>query len=434
MRSPPRGKRRRVAAAPSAVAGLLLSACAPALAPEALTVSDLRRASAAGETMVVARFHRADTGAGIFVGGPTSSVPAFIWRMEDRREARFGAMTGSPAAGAAGWVAQGLVPGSYYMEVGGGMAQAEGRAFTFSVPAGGGVAYIGSFPFACPYTTAAPCLAISPPQEEATAARPALPEVAGPRRAVIASPFRRDTAHAAWPAPMRIETGIDRVAVQTAVDWDDFASRAGSRGTFRAAGGIAGLGMSAGQAGQAGAIIAVPFFVGALGVVAVGGLVAGAEAIHRAQVERQWQPCLDALGEQAAPSMLERRMAEALSVPPGPSAARRGGDVPASAWQVQLTRVVLRRCAGAGLYGVEVGMRWTAPGREARFMRRVDGAPDVPGLASSSPARWETPTDGDAPCRPLAEYCRPEGEPLVMRDVIDAVAAARDAILGARRP
>jgi hypothetical protein len=409
---------------------LAVAACAPVLAPVELTPADLRRAAGGGEVLVLARFHRADTGEGVFVGGPAASVPAQVTRIEDGQARAFGGTTAAAAAGARGWVLQALPPGAYYLTLGTGDAQGEGRAFTFAVPAGAGVAYVGSFPFDCAYTVAAPCQAIGAPVAEAAAALPALPDGLGPARPLPAARFSIAAAARGWPAPAAITAGIDAVAVRSAINWEDFVSREGSRGTFRVAGGMAALGVQALQGREVGLIIAAPFFAASLGTVAVGGLVAGAEAIHQATVEREWRPCLEGLNAQASPAAIGPRLAAALAVPP-PAPARRGAEAPAASWRAEVTRIVLRRCGGSG-YGVEVATRWTAPGRELRFLREVPGAPPLPGLVFPHRMPWEAEAGERAVCRPLADYCAAGGPPLVAEAVAEAMAAARDALLAGR--
>lgn len=406
-----------------------LAACAPIRAPEELTPRDLQRAAAAGQVPVLARFHRADTGEGIFVGGQTASVAAFVTRMEDGRRERFGSTTASADAGARGWVLQPLAPGTYYMVLGGGEVQGAGRAFTFSVPAGA-AAYVGSFPFDCPYTVAQPCQDMAPPVAEPTAAHPPLPEGLGAVTTRLAERFDLRSAATGWPAPASIVAGVDSVAVQSAINWEDFVSRAGSRGMISIAGGFARVGGAAVQGGrEVGLLVGAPFFAAAVGSVAVGALAAGAEGIHTAVVVRQWQPCLEGLSGQAAPSAIGPRFAEALALP-APS-RRPTGSTPAP-WRADVTRIVLRRCAEPGHYGVEVATRWTAPGREARFLRRIPNAPELRGLVFPVRMPWETEAGGPAPCRPLAEYCQPQGRPLVADAVVEAVTAARDALLAGR--
>ena len=424
-----RSRRAREMRSPGLLVGLALAGCAVARAPVELTAADLRRAASGGEVLVLARFHRADTGDGIFVGGPTASVPAMVTHIEDGRSQRFGTTTASAAAGARGWVLQPLTPGEYYMTLGAADAQAQGRAFTFTVPAGAGAVHVGAFPFNCPYTDAQPCQSIAAPVVEPEAAHPPLPGGGGPAATRLAERFDLAGATRNWPAPSSMASGIDSVAVQSAINWEDFAGREGSRGTFRVAGGMAELGFAAAGGGSAGAIIAAPFFAAALGTVAVGGLVAGAEAIHRSAVEREWRPCLEALNGQMAPATIGPRLAGALAVPP-PMPTRRTAEAPAATpWRIDVTRVVLRRCAEPGEYAVEVATRFTAPGREARFLRRVAAAPALPGLAFPERMPWEAEAGGAAPCRPLAAYCRAENGASVANDVIAAATAARDMLL-----
>ncbi|MBR0673915.1 hypothetical protein, partial [Neoroseomonas soli] len=272
------------------------------------------------------------------------------------------------------------------------------------------------------------------PVADPPAARPPLPAFPGPQRTALAAPFSIAEAQRGWPAPARIEPGTDRTAWQAAINWEDFASRAGSRGTFGVAGGIASVGMQAGASGGPyGALFALPFFAGALGVAALGGVVAGAEAIHRGQVQRDWRPCLEGLAAQAAPEALERHLAGTVTPPPPPApSGRRGAAPPVAMWQVRLTRVVLRQCREAGHYGVEVGTLWSAPGREARFVRPVAQATPSPSLTWSQPAPWEGAAGGEADCRPLADYCRPENASLVAQEVMAATTAARDLLLQSR--
>jgi hypothetical protein len=424
MRSPRGGDLRRIGLVVTAA----LAACAPIRAPEELTPRDLQRAAAAGQVPVLARFHRADTGEGIFVGGQTASVAAFVTGMEDGRRERFGSTTASADAGARGWVLQPLAPGTYYMVLGGGEVQGAGRAFTFSVPAGA-AAYVGSFPFDCPYTVAQPCQDMAPPVAEPTAAHPPLPEGLGAVTTRLAQRFELSRAALGWPAPSGIATHVDPVAVQSAVNWEDFVSREGSRRVLSDAGALADVGMIAMEGRELGAIIAAPFFAAALGAVAIGGLASGAEAIQLSAVERQWRPCLESLSGQMAPAAIGPRLAEALAVPPSAPARRPAEATP---WRADVTRVVLRRCSEPREYGVEVATRWTAPGREARFLREVPSAQWVPGLAFPSRMPWEAAAGGPAPCRPLAEYCQPQGRPLVADAVVEAVTAARDALLAGR--
>jgi hypothetical protein len=418
------------------VSALALAACAPVLAPVELTPAELRRAASGGDVLVLARFHRADTGEGIFVGGPAASVPAQVTRIEDGQARPFGATTGAAAAGARGWVLQALPPGAYYLTLGSGDAQGEGRAFTFAVPPGAGTAYVGSFPFDCPYTAAQPCQAVGAPVAEVAAVLPGLPEGTAPAQPLPAARFSVAAATRGWPAPAGIATGIDQVAVRSAINWEDFVSREGSRQTFRAAGGMAAVGASiirasGSQTAELGLVIAAPFFAASLGTVAVGGLVAGAEAIHRAMVEREWRPCLEGLNGQAAPATIGPRLAAALATPP-PAAGRRGAELSAAPWRAEVTRIVLRRCGEAGQYGVEVATRWTAPGRELRILREVPGAPPMPGLVFQNRMPWEAEAGGPATCRPLADYCAAGGPPLLADAVVEAVAAARDALLESR--
>lgn len=416
----------------SAAAALALAACAPARAPEPLTAADLRRAGSGGEVLVLARFHRADTGEGIFVGGQTASVPAHVTRMEDGQSRRFGATTASAEAGARGWVLQPLPPGNYYMTLGsGGGSGGAGHTYTFWVPPAPGAAYIGSFPFGCVYTVDRPCDDIRPPLADPEEARPPLPEGTGAARTHLATPFARETVIAGWPMPSSITAGIDSVAVQSAINWEDFVSRDGSRRTFRTAGGIAAIGVYALEGREVGAIVAAPFFAASLGTVAIGGLVAGAEGIHRAVVEHQWQPCLVGLSAQTAPTAVGPRLSQALAVTP-PAVPRGADAVSAAPWRVDVTRIVLRRCATAGEYAVEVAARWTAPRREARFLRQVPGAPPMPELTFPSRMPWENQAGGPATCRPLAEYCQAGGPPLVADAVVEALVAERNALLAGR--
>uniref|UniRef100_UPI0018DF6E19 hypothetical protein n=1 Tax=Roseomonas rosulenta TaxID=2748667 RepID=UPI0018DF6E19 len=125
------------------------------------------------------------------------------------------------------------------------------------------------------------------------------------------------------------------------------------------------------------------------------------------------------------------RLAEALAVPT-PATGRRGAETSMAPWRADVTRLVLRRCAEAGAYGVEVATRWTTPGHEARFLRGVPGAPPLPGLVFPYRMPWEAEAGGPATCRTLAEYCATGGAPLVADAVIEAVSAARDALLAAR--
>ncbi|WP_137127926.1 hypothetical protein [Roseomonas sp. HF4] len=412
------------------VATAALAACAPPRVPVELTPHDLQRASSRGEVLVLARFHRADTGEGIFVGGQTASVPAMVTRMEDGRTQRFGTTTAWSPAGARGWVLQALPPGSWYMTLGGGNQQNDGRAFTFMVPAGGGPAYVGSFPFDCPYTVAQPCQAIGTPRAEPAAERPALPEGTSPATTRLAVRFDRRSAAAGWPAPSSITAGINSVAVQSAINWEDLVSRAGSRGMMYIAGGFARIGASAVEGGrEVGIIVGAPFFAAALGSVAIGALAAGAEGLHTAVVVREWQPCLEGLNAQTAPAAIGARFAEALALPAASRRATAGGAAP---WTAEVTRVVLRRCNEAGQYGVEVATRWTAPGREARFLRDIPNAPDLRGLVFPDRMPWEAEAGGPATCRPLAEYCQAQAGALVTDAVVEAVTAARDALLAGR--
>jgi hypothetical protein len=381
---------------------------------------------------VLARFHRADTGAGIFVGSRAASVPAQVTRIEDGQARTFGGTTGATEAGARGWVLQALPPGAYYLALGAGDAQGAGRAFTFAIPPGpGGAAYVGSFPFECPYTAAQPCQAVGAPVAEPAAALPALPDGAGPARPLPATRFSVAAAARGWPAPSVVTAAIDPVAVQSAINWEDFVSRQGSRQVTRTAGGIAAIGGAALQGREVGLIIAAPFFAAALGTVAIGGLAAGAEAVHSAVVERSWRPCLEGLTAQTVPAAIGPRLAEAMAVPP-PAAVRRGAEATLAPWRADVTRIVLRRCQDAGDYGVEVATRWTAPGREARFLREVWGAPPLPGLAFPSRMPWEALAGDRATCRPLADYCAEGGAPLVADAVVEAVVAARNAVLAGR--
>ncbi|MBR0659146.1 hypothetical protein [Neoroseomonas oryzicola] len=415
----------------SAAAALALAACAPARAPEPLTTADLRRAGSVGEVLVLARFHRTDTGEGIFVGGPTASVPAFLTRLEDGREERFGGSAPSVPAAAAGWVIQPLRPGAYHLTLGGYGAPEDGRAFLVTVPSGGGVTYIGSIGFDCPYTVDRPCRRLAAPVEEPLAARPALPGTSGAQQVSLARRHEAREATRGWPPPSRIEVAVDRASVRSAIDWEDLVGREGSREVIRAAGGIGGLGVAGAQGGSAGAILMAPVFAVALVTVAVGGIAAGAEAAHRSAVEHQWRPCLDALGEGVPASAIEARIPPATWDEAGSGGRQRSR--PTVAWQVEVTRVVLRRCPGEGLaYGAEVGMRWTTPGREAHITRAMRYPPSAPGLRFQVPPVWELPVTEGVTCRPLADYCRPEGAGLLAADVADAVAAARDVLLQPR--
>jgi hypothetical protein len=79
-----------------------------------------------------------------------------------------------------------------------------------------------------------------------------------------------------------------------------------------------------------------------------------------------------------------------------------------------------------------VATRWTAPGREARFLREVPGAAPQPGLIFPYRMPWEAEAGGPAACRPLADYCAAGGAPLVADAVVEAVAAVREALLAGR--
>jgi hypothetical protein len=70
-----------------------------------------------------------------------------------------------------------------------------------------------------------------------------------------------------------------------------------------------------------------------------------------------------------------------------------------------------------------------APGREAWFLREVPGAPPLPGLVFPARMPWEALAGGPAACRPLTDYCAAGGVPLVADAVLEAVVAARDALL-----
>ncbi|MBR0674206.1 hypothetical protein, partial [Neoroseomonas soli] len=169
------GARRARRAAAIGTAGSLLSACVQQSGPVPITTGEIRRAATAGETLVVARFRplvnvAATPAEEPAMGGKPAALPragsagadhprATAWRIEDGRPADIGGSSPSEAGGVEGWIAQPLPPGSYFMQFlpAYGFPGQPGQGFTFAVPPGGGVTYIGSFGGNCGGPGSAPC-------------------------------------------------------------------------------------------------------------------------------------------------------------------------------------------------------------------------------------------------------------------------------------
>jgi len=349
-----------------------------------------------------------------------SSTGQTIWRPVSRQRTQAG-----------DWWQAALAPGRYVIRF------ADGTSAAFQVPVQASRVYIGSLRPDCVTGTYVP--GCEPPglvqDESATAAEilgAQAQTLAGPVTA-LSRPFDIGAARRGWPAASGIVASTSPDAWQASMNWHEFIDRGGSRFFLGSGVGTAVLGLQIGSALSVptagyGMLVAVPFLGLGAGLGAIGLAAAVGEEAAEEFRRHQLTPCLEGLASQLAAPALDQRIASSVRPPeaaPSRAARPRGAAVP---WQATVTRLVLRRCGDRGSYGLEVASRWTAPGRDARFVRSVSGAQSEPQLNYPRPAPWETVAPTEAPCRPFVRYCEPDGADLLRQDVIDALAAARDTI------
>ncbi len=393
----------------------------------------------------------------------------------------------SRAAAAEGWSVLGPLPGRYFLRLRAAGAAAEGgqRDFTFTVPQTPGTFFIGTVTIDCSSPIAqgpgAGCRIGDVPADETAAAAAMLaaenPAAGVPVRRLV-RPYPQRLA--GLPAPMAPRVNVDTRLWLAAIDWSVFttasevpvpppvvapapgepeAGRGGSEdfagarmtSTFIAAAIIAPMAAAA----ALGPILAVGVMAGAVIVGVPVGLIARAirddqerrrqQADARAQAEalraaalaqEQWGPCAAGIAATLAPENVERRLLETLA--PGREAGRRAA-LPGP-WQATVSRVIFRHCGTApDSHGVEVATRWTAqraedtePVFDVAYTRSVTGAVADPRLRFSTPPPWELPVATQAACRPLAAYCGAGGSALLLREVVQGVTEARDAIMAGR--
>jgi hypothetical protein len=405
--------------------------------------ADAGAAVSQGRTYVVARFQR-NSGQGVAVSpypNPAAGSLIAVQRMDTGEPVRFGTRSLSPEALEAGWVAEPLAPGRYFMLVRPNWRNPSGRdrRFVFDVPDGTGAVYIGTFAMDCG-DAGAVCGVIGNVLTEREGSIPPVPGLAQQPVSRLASSWPPARAFTGWPPPARIEATVAMDAWKPGFGWRSLVgdeASAAARRTSRQ------FGDAAWQASRGsdptGAIIAAPF---ALGAVAAGAAASRAGSQERAAAtaaEGRWGACIERLGA-ALPSGIRIGIgAQGASA----AAAVRRPAAQATVWHATVTRVTLRACATPGHLGVEVATRWTAADREAMFVRTVSGARIVSAETDQMrqgsippmfawPASWETPVGPQAECRPIEVVCAPNGAGLVRRDVEDALVAARDHLMRPR--
>jgi hypothetical protein len=264
-----------------------------------------------------------------------------------------------------------------------------------------------------------------------------LPDLPPPARLGVARPDRIASVEAAAPR----DGGT--------VDWRELAGDTASEAAFRTAVGSLGAASAFGGAGPAGMVLAAPFVAVSVLAAGIGVLEMAAADIRQSGAQAGWGECANRIGEALSADALVPRLRAALpadTLPPGaqPAARRRGAGEPPTTignWRVSVERTEFRRCGRAEpvQFGVDVASRWTAsapgrsePGYDATIVMQAAGGFEDERRQARRPRPWETVLPATLPCRPLASYCAAGGAAALTQDVVDAVAAAQDAIAKAR--
>lgn len=430
MRSPRRGRTRRIACA---AAGLLLAGCETAArqyiheqaygGPGSLAIL-LRVTDPPGGPARAARLAEAEIAP--FGGAVRRHAPP----------AAGGDLGLAPSyqAGTAGWVNLPASPGRHVLRLRArGAAGPEGEArFEFTVPGGAGVHYIGTF--------RRDCSAAGRPQR--ALARPYPPPLGAIGLAPPGTAALRVNAQA-WHDAVNWDalTASERQPAQHGAGgprseaWPDegAALRSVASMDFSGAGGAVGL-----IALPAAIVVAVPIALLIHGIT----LDVQRRRVEDAAREREermaaferarerWGACLAGIATALAPEAVERdlRAAPLHRAGPGP-------------WQAEVARVLLRPCGAAGetRYGLEVMTRWTgrpaaaaADAFDAAYTRGVAGAIEDSRLRHPRRPPWELPVATEAACSPLAEWCGAEGAARLRAEILQGVTEAREGIAAGR--
>lgn len=425
---------RRICLSVGGVAALLL-ASSGGCAPAPVEVLSSQRAESSGQTIVLARFLREEDGSGVAVhGGFGAPTRTFLWRMDDGVSITgFGTTVPSAEAGTAGWVAQALPPGRYFLRIGS-ADRVHGLDYTFRVLPAVSATYVGSFPLRCLATQRQDlCWSVTPPSAQPAESVPRVPAHDGAPNVALATRADLTSERVGWPLPASIEVSADGAAWRTSVNWLDFVDQTGSREAFQSAGRLMDAAAPIGSVNELGALVVSPLVAAALVSVAVGAAATASEAAEANRTQQRWTTCLQRLGTSITPESL------AGQVPPPPVPAAPAGQqrsrmpLDGAIWQASVTRVTLRRCGEPTHLGVETAVRWRSADRETYFVRQVSGPRDDPALVFSRPAPWEAPLRDWAACRPLEAYCAVGGEQLVLDEIGAALLAGRDALLAWRQ-
>ncbi len=322
---------------------------------------------------------------------------------------------------------------------------------TVNVPRGARSVYAGTLRLVCERisgfsTSARPCRIVTPPRDEIDLARQMVGEhfpAHGEPRTVLAAGYPPPLAGLGLPPPSAADITADGRAWAAAIDWSQFARRGrpapvpaapappaapasnkeGAREGRKNGSGTAAKDLDLHGLGEPIAAIAVLAVV-----LPIAAIVAGVHAVERAEAERNWGACAQSLAPTLAPENVVRHLRGVFG---------QGGGPAQSAWEVTVTRVVLRRCGPAGHYGLEVASRWIgraggSVAYDARLVRRVEDAREDERLTASDLGPGEAGIEPPASCRPFAAYCSARGGEVLLQDIVDAVAAARNAILAAQ--
>lgn len=424
------GGKNRIALATLLV--FLMTACVPFsnIAPQR-TDAQFAQMRAAGQVIALVRFAVEVTGTVHRSPDGLLPLPGMVLtdlnRLSEgahfpgyaRRNASY--MGGAPSLelGREGWREAVLLPGRHILTIAtlsDGDASGPGVSllrFAITIPAGTGAAYIGTFRLTCTgargvLASAARGCKVRPEvvDEGVAAERVLAAHYAGvtPRVTALARPHPGQIADLGIPPPTRPRVSAEGADWATTVDWDHFARSPEMQ--------------SGGSSGGMGDLILLPAVIA----------IETGQAIAAARARAAWEPCANRLTAALAPESLVARLEEEPA-----------GSDPAG-WRLRLTRLSLQRCGPAEHYGMAVGLRWTAPGRDAAgdfdavHGRSVDdrgGRSPVsrimPGFRSE-----EVELTPSAPCRHFAQFCGDDGIALAIRDVQDAVAASRALVTGSR--
>jgi hypothetical protein len=347
----------------------------------------------------------------------------------------------SKEAASAGWTHFVLPPGSYYLALHTPqrVLGTPTQNLSFTVPDHSSVTYVGTLFISCTGSTDANYMGSVPwPCEPEAQVRDETSEAAevaaryfagiGPLVTELALPYARPSPGGELPPPVSPEIVLTPGEWLLRPDGDDSVRKTST--TSSASGGGGGSLLNGCGGPGCGALLLL--------IIVAAGVIYAVHELSSDETEGKLKACASPLADagSAAESLKSRLSREPADRSIADSAA---AQQPASArWEASLTRVMLRKCLAPHSYGIEVAARWRAlesgPGRarfDAVLVRAPQGAAfdkrvSHPWAYASALPAWEVQMPTPSPCRPIADYCAPNGSDLALQDIVDGFSGMQE--------